>query len=51
MKKYKKIIKQSDRSFKRQVGLSKNQFHVILNKITDYLFELKKDIPLKDRGK
>lgn len=51
MKKYKKIIKQSDRSFKRQVGLSKNQFHVIVKNITDYLFDLKKHCPLKNRGK
>lgn len=42
VKKYKKIIKQSDRSFKRQVGLSKNQFHVILKKINVYLLESKK---------
>jgi hypothetical protein len=51
VKKYKKIIKQSDKSFKRQVGLSKNQFHGILKKITDYLFEFKKRNPLKNRGK
>ena len=51
MKKYHKIIKQSDRSFKRQVGVSKKQFYKIRDRINNYSSELKELNPLKKRGK
>ena len=51
MRQYSKIINQSDRSFKRQVGLSKNQFHTVLHRLRQYLCQLRKNNPLKNRGK
>ena len=50
MKRYAKIIKQSDRSFKRQTGLSIDNFNQLLQQLRLHIAQLKIDNPLKDRG-
>ena len=50
MKRYTKLIQQSERGFKRQTGLSVGNFNHLLQEIRRYMAELKKSEPLRNRG-
>lgn len=50
MKRYSKIIQQSERSFKRQTGLSIDNFNQLLQQLRLYIAQLKIENPLKNRG-
>ena len=50
MKRYSKIIQQSERSFKRQTGLSIDNFNQLLQQLGLHIAQLKIENPLKNRG-
>ena len=50
MKRYSKIIQQSERSFKRQTGLSIDNFNQLLQQLGFHIAQLKIENPLKNRG-
>ena len=50
MKRYAKLIQQSEKTFKRQRGLSVSHFHKLVQAIRLYIPNLKKENSLKNRG-
>ena len=50
MKRYAKLIQQSEKTFKRQTGVSVPHFHKLEQAIRQYISSLKKENPLKNRG-
>ena len=50
MKRYAKLIQQSEKTFKRQTGISVSHFHKLVQAIRQYISSLKKENPLKNRG-
>ena len=50
MKRYAKLIQQSEKTFKRQTGVSVSHFHELVQAIQQYISSLKKENPLKNRG-
>ena len=50
MKRYAKLIQQSEKTFKRQTGISVSDFHKLVQAIRQYISSLKKENPLKNRG-
>jgi len=50
MKRYAKLIQQSEKTFKRQTGVSVSHFHKLVQAIRQYISSLKKENPLKNRG-
>jgi hypothetical protein len=51
MKRYKRMQMETEETFKRQTGISKEKFQYLCDKIDTYLKEEKECNPLKKRGK